>query len=206
MYELLDTSNHAKCIEAVATYFRGDAASWWKFQSKEIAEGRLQPYTDWYVFKADMLRVFQPADLVKSSRDRLDKLHQIGSVGSYVRELRKTTLLIPDLSEGYLVHRFVRGLKSAIQTEVDLRGPVPLAEAMQQAERADGIMMTIQKGNFRPFGKRNVERSGNGPRPMELGNMNVRPVNNGRFADVTCFNCGKKGHIARFCKSPKQEN
>ena len=71
-------------------------------------------------FKAELLQGFLAADLVKSAGDRLDKLHQIRSVSCYVNEYRKSILLIPDLSEGYSVHRNGQVLRGAIHTEVDL--------------------------------------------------------------------------------------
>jgi hypothetical protein len=35
---------------------------------------------------------------------------------------------------------------------------------------------------------------------MELGVAERRDM-----SKVTCYNCGKKGHIARYCRSPRKD-
>ena len=54
---------------------------------------------------------------------------------------------IPNVSEGEMMDRFVRGLKPMVQREVDLRDPQTFEEAVRVAERVDAI-------NFRNRGVR----------------------------------------------------
>ena len=91
-----------------------------------------------------------------------------------------------------------------MQTDVELRDPKTLDEAMQQAERADGIMYSFQRGNSSNIYHSQDKSTQNGPQPMELGQVEV-PKRKGKHADVECFECGKKGHIRRFCPD-KQKN
>ena len=64
--------------------------------------------------------------------------------------------------------------QTSVQTEVDLRGPKTLDEAMQMAECADGIMFSVSREGQKGLGQRVPKGAENGPQPMELGRVEMR--------------------------------
>ena len=115
---------------------------------------------------------------------------------------------------------FIRGLKSNVRIQVEIRDPDNLNLAIQTAERIDTA--SFKDRDHRGFrGNRNNQHSGyrsqyslrNGhssATPMELGNMQHRG-RNGRFRRLTneeretlrkkggCFYCRQPGHMASEC-------
>lgn len=81
-----------------------------------------------------------------------------------------------------------------------LHRPKTLSDAEQLAERADSAYYSTSLPQRGP--------RGDGSGPMDLGSMgqggysgeNDQKSRRQRL----CFNCGKPGHIARFCKSKKK--
>ena len=103
----LNETNELACVRTASTYFRGNAAVWWQFVCTQIGLKARADFVSWEEFSDALLVEFQPADLIKSARDKLDRLHQLKGVDTYVSEFRRTIIQIPDLSVGTLVHKFI---------------------------------------------------------------------------------------------------
>ena len=159
---------------------------------------------------------FQRPDLVKAVRDQLANLRQQRSVHEYTAKMRELALQVPDLGDGELMDRFVRGLKDHIRREVELHYPNNLEEAILYAERTDRVdfrMRNNRQENSRGRSMSNFGRnqppattqwqrqasSSSGPTPMEIGSMKT----NSQHQGIVCYNCGKTGHIKRNCPAKR---
>lgn len=202
-------------ITVATGYLRGAALTWWRLVSQTGHPGRP---TTWTEFCQALLATFQPINPAEAARDILARLRQTTSVRQYASLMRDTALEIPGISDDELKDRFIRGLKSAIQTEVRLRTPATFDDAVKIAERYDAVLYRLTKPistGTNPFG----HGGSNGPTPMELGaaldaNPSSRTPNGDRqrltpalrqqlIKEGKCFYCRKKGHMALNCPERK---
>jgi len=200
-------------ITVAVGYLRGAALTWWRRISSPGTPGRP---TTWNEFGRALLSTFQPINPAEAARDILARLRQTTSVRQYAAAMRDTALEIPGISDDELKDRFIRGLKSATQTEVRLRAPPTFDEAVKIAERYDAMRYRLTKPFAPPnpsFGQRG---DSNGPSPMELGaaldanpssltpNGTKRPkltpaLRQQLIKEGKCFYCRRKGHMAVNC-------
>lgn len=113
---------------------------------------------------------------------------------------------VPD--DDTLKFLFMQGLKPHVRTYVLIARPKSLDEAMLTAERTDSAIYTGNKST----GYKSANFSGNSgsnATPMELGNTQRSQNGNTHYAQhrtdynasgVTCYHCGKKGHLRRNCR------
>jgi hypothetical protein len=69
----------------------------------------------------------------------LDTLEQTSSVQSYTSAFRETPLELPDMSVADRLHRYVAGLTSHIQQQVQVQNPADMDAAILVADRLDAI-------------------------------------------------------------------
>lgn len=165
----------ASKIIYAGTLMRNGAAAWYRNTYPDPTR-----ITDtWADFKARMHAEFQVISPVREARDRLAACRQTGSVAAYISAFRSIAVEIPDLSAAEKFDRFVRGLKPAIQREVDMRAVTDFDTAATVAERYDAhtyrAEVRTNRFQYRPAGY--AQGSSAGPQPMELGVMHgqVRP-------------------------------
>src|SRR5262249_11965304 len=124
-------------VPFASSFLRDNAATWWRSHIMAADAGSIERITTWAQFHSAVLVEFQPINIVESARDRLDALYQTSSVQEYVRKFREVTMLIPDLSGGEALHKFVSGLKPLTKREVKTRFPKSLDEAVRIADMVD---------------------------------------------------------------------
>jgi len=191
-----------------------------EYEQKELEE---EPDITWNDFKAAFVaksRRFQAFNPV----EKLLKTRQNGaSVSSYTRTMEDLldSTLISD--ESLRVQFFVNGLDEAIQSQVLYRSPATLNEAARIAQIAAQCLVK-EKDEMLLFG--------GGPPPMTIKTMreqqqqqvgrrsnlsSSRMMMKGGFGGgfgsgggdelvIFCFNCGKRGHLARQCRNKSSDS
>jgi hypothetical protein len=172
-------------IAYVGSLFTGPARKWHRLYSYPQLQNPAQPvaYAD---FVAGFRAVFGPVNATSKARDRLDGLKQTGSVQAYTSAFREILLEIPDMSAADRLHRYVTGLKTHIQQQVQVQNPTTMDGAIQIADRLDAIKYdgtraigaavstaqsrasTARRPAWRPPGPQQR------PVPMEIGTAQVQ--------------------------------
>jgi hypothetical protein len=203
-----------KKVDYAVTYFRGSALRWFKYVEHQYAgqEG----FKLWNNFTQVLRKHFEAANTETVVRNKLNAVRQMASVSIYNDLFNSLIIELLDIDEKTKIDMYCRGLKTAIQLHVSLKGPKTLEEAQTTAMNVDNIMN--ESYGYRSNGKRqgngstyNKPSSASTSVPMELGNTEESVAyigTNSRLSpeemkklrlEKRCFKCKKTGHIARKC-------
>ena len=204
-------------MNIAVTCLRETAQIWWRNRIMEA-----NPPDNWLRFSMEMIQAFQVVNSVKDARDKLARLRQTKSVRNYATTFKALALEIPGITDDEKKDRFIRGLKTNTQKEVELRDPSSFEEAVIIAERYDAVSYRIHNYESAAGG---MARNGKGlsqhqsvfsdAQPMELGNINQTSKT---FAKLTpeireqlkregrCLYCREKGHIVGDCEKLKNKH
>jgi hypothetical protein len=196
------------------SFLLGTASTW--LQTWERDQLRQGIPLLWSRLKEGLVLQFKAIDALTTARMKLWELKQTGDVQHYVDEFRKLQVQIMDMSPAEALDTFKRGLKKRIQSELILRDPKDVNEAIALAQRIQSTISITEQPVGRP-------QPYYGPMPMELGNLqqqaNLAPrpfrpqeplrqpraniVPNGGMGRVEtrqCYRCGRFGHIQANCR------
>lgn len=166
-FHLTGLTDEARQIQFAGTLLRGPALVW--FRTMVSSSELIQFINSWAKFSAELKLNFCPTNMPKLARDRLASLRQTTfAVRDYVRDFRTVCLDIPAMSEDEKLDRFVRGLKSSIRREVELRDPQGFDEAVKLAEKFDSTYRSASSSSPGPSGRFSRRYESDGPTPMEL--------------------------------------
>jgi hypothetical protein len=190
-------------------YENGDEAS-------DFTKKVLNSYTE---FTKALSRVFGEKDETRRAQERLTHLRQTKSASAYAA-LFKQDALRSNINDDGLMQLFYNGLKDRVKDELYKEDrPDSIDAYMDKAIRIDDRQFQREqekKGKTPSFvplksDTNNKKRRTWGTHlsgtthsgPMEI---DAAQANQGKrdFSQVKCFNCGKKGHMKRDCRSPKQ--
>ncbi len=169
------TSPGSELVNFATSLLDGPAAAWWDACSLEAsvhADDIPSCINDWDIFKTTFMRYFTLPGQEDADRDRLDTCRQRTSVATYNAEFMHLIVLVPDNSDKWIMHKYLKGLKSPMQEMVKLTRPTSLTHAMEQA-------IEVESTRQRPYQKysdfrqnhRFSHQSHMGVAPMELDNM-----------------------------------
>jgi hypothetical protein len=185
-------------IQFAATFFKEQAALWWRSYHQATDWQNHAP--NWDGFLTALRQQFVPVNTSISAYDRLQRLAQKTSVNAYNHEFRAVMLELPDMDQATRMNYYLRGLKDHLRPFVAMQQPRDLAAAETIAERVDAVTFrpTNRAPGFRPSSN---FRSPGGTTPMELDAISkLTPNERDRLRrEGGCFRCRKKGHLARDC-------
>ena len=178
-------------------------------------------FSDYDDFAAELTKMFGDGDKKRHAQERLAKLRQTKSAMTYASVFRQNAFR-SGINDDGLMQLFYDGLKEEVKDDLYQKDrPKTLDEYIAMAIRIDDRLYsrrqerkgarTYQPGTHNKANdkkKRQPKSTAYGTHP---GAMDVDAVqgtgkkNNAKDkTGVTCYNCGKKGHFKRDCRSKKE--
>ncbi|KAF1326783.1 Pol protein, partial [Globisporangium splendens] len=197
--QLIDSNE--QMVSYAISNLRGRASEW-AFSTLLTDECA---FDTWDIFRARITAMYQPPNNEVLLQGRFFSLKQGKlSLERYIQEIRSLCAAITTspLPESVKVPAFLNGLNSGpARQELYRRLPATMEDAIrialveQQSFRVSRPDWNAGRHNGAHHSHRAVtnERRFHGPTPMDLSS-----------AEVTCFNCGKRGHYQSKCPAPRQ--
>ena len=158
--------------------------------------------------------IFGEVDVKRKAEADITKIRQTTSAAKYAAEFQKLAL-DSQMVEGALKPLFYQGLKSHVQMELSrTEMPSTMEKMYTEAIRLDDWWYEHhskgKQGSGRKGGKyrANTQRYRKDPDAMEIDATNRQTGKKDKGRDksqVECYNCGKKGHYKRDCRSPPKQ-
>ena len=189
-------------VEFAVFYLSGSARDWWTNQSGQL-KARVMTWTD-FVF--ELKTAFYPLDHERAVMDKLEKLHQKGSVAAYVELFEKLRSQVSGVSDDLWKRYFIKGLAQNIQIEAikfNLDTPDASLSQMYQRLTTLGDALWAQKGgNYRPNDSMDLSVIYKPNGKSYAGSVDKRNGKSHRREELRkCFKCGIPGHLKRECGS-----
>ena len=204
-------------INFVAGYLRGKAWNWFE---PILREKRTEKRADWSdrttrilgsykEMEKAMAQVFGDVDERKTAARQMQKLRQTRSVTDYITEFQMIASNL-DWDEEALEDKFTEGLKPNVQSAL-IYFPTDadnLEEIMARAQKIDRQQWENRKerNNFQHL---NYRRKDSPRRKLDYDGdvvMTGAKISSEEAKEKgLCFNCGKKGHLARNCRQRKYQ-
>ena len=182
--------DNPQAMAFAASFFEDSAAVWWQYVNEAVLSGGREAIKCWQDFRLALLTEFQSLDVQRAAREQLDNLRQQGPVIEYIRRVRELALQISTMSPDDLLHRFLKGLKPAVRTQVELHYPANFNDAARMAERSDAVLFSASQAE-----RRQARQNAQGNR-MDMNAVQETETR-------ACFYCKQRGHLKRNCPQLK---
>eukprot|EP00877_Chromochloris_zofingiensis_P005546 jgi/Chrzof1/14993/Cz09g23150.t1 len=184
-------------IKFAVSLLRGSAVDWWRQYLHNVVHnpGDTAIIDTWATFSTSLVAQFIPVDARLMARNKIASMRQTQSVSQFASAMRRTALRIPGITDDELKHRFISGLKPNIGALVRIQRPVSFAVAIGLAQEIDNAYSEHRLANS--SNGNGSKSTGDTSAPMELNATRAAGF------DGVCYNCGKKGHMAKDCWSKK---
>jgi len=200
MYRAATRIPESQLIPLAALQLSGNALIWWE----DLLERGTAPRT-WDNFSQAILQQFVVLDQSRKARDEIAKLVQKTSVEAYYMEFIKLLFDIQDYAEAEKYHQFMRGLKSHIRLYIDQHHPnLPFMETVRLAQRYDEVTQAEKRSTFTTPQMKLTQSFEEDEKSFDEPTRRLQQMERDK-SNIECFNCGKKGHMAKECFSKRNE-
>ncbi|XP_058765786.1 uncharacterized protein LOC131639301 [Vicia villosa] len=204
---------------------KGPALRWWNTASTYFTAQEIPK--DWQHFKVAFLEKYFPNSVRTQKEQEFQNFkHGSMSVSEYVEKFEdladysRQAIYAPD--ELWKIDQFMMGLRAHIAHSVSQREFTNYAECLRQCYVAENSLKRVQeernqnRTNFREQGRSVQDLKPRNPTPKKkqgYGDQSAQPpychkcnkkhTGECKYASVTCFGCGEKGHIVPQCPKEK---
>jgi hypothetical protein len=211
-FRLVGVSDHNTMVELATYAFDGDVAIWWRAR----CEGQLY---SWEGFKEKVIERWCDQNDILNARMQLRNLIQRGSAAAVTSLFDSICLRIPNMADEEKRDRYLSMLKPSVQKEIMLCDGLDTYEKMAQKT----ILIDETLFQYRRTTDMRTQHAQQGPQKMELGRLEgegssssgvshrdmrqlelrlMDQLSRLNLKNVKCYNCGKMGHTAKFCRAP----